>query len=349
MTRLDAIQSGEARDRGAAAARALASAAVPVYRAGLAAHQSLYRTGLKQAVRLPRPVISVGNLTTGGTGKTPMVAWLGRALLAMDKRPAVLMRGYAAGRGDGRSDEARELAARLGEHVPILAHPDRATQARRLLDREPGIDVLLLDDGFQHYRLRRDLDLVLIDALNPWAHGLLPRGRLREPRGALGRADAVIVTRSNLVDADALATLDREIATHHGKPPIAHATVSWSGLRRGGDTLDAGWLDGRRVTAVCGLGNPHAFYRMVEASGARLTGFESLPDHHAPTAAEIEALLETTRHGRAEALLTTEKDYVKWIPRLPEDPQPPVIRPVLETDFADGEAALCEAIARTLA
>ena len=361
MSRLDAIQSGRARDRRARFARTVAAAATPLYRTGLALHQALYHTPLKRTCRLPRPVVSVGNLTTGGTGKTPMVAWVGRVMLQRGKRPAVLMRGYAAARSDGRSDEARELAGRLGENVPILAHPNRAAAARALLDREPGIDAFVLDDGFQHYRLDRDLDFVLIDASRPWGHGhLLPRGMLREPPAALRRADAVVVTRCDIVEASELQTLDREIQRHHGRLPLAHTRALWAGLRVGEQHHAVDWLATRRVAGACGVGNPHAFARMLHRYAGEVVDFTPLPDHHAPDRSEIENILTRARHSGAEALVTTEKDHVKWAEvlrppaedassarPLPAD-VPPLVRPILELAFRDGEAALRDRLAGLL-
>ena len=345
MSRIDDIQSGKARDRTARTLRGLSSAATPAYRVGLALHQSLYRARIKRSVRLPRPVISVGNLTTGGTGKTPMVAWVCRALLEMDKRPAVLMRGYAAARGDGRSDEARELAARLGETVPILAHPNRARAGGRLIEREPGLHAIVLDDGFQHYRLHRDLDLVLIDATRPWGHGrLLPRGMLREPKAALRRAHAVVVTRCDLVDPGTLGSLDAEIERRHGQRPAAHTRSVWTGVRVGDDRHALDWLAGRRVAGACGVGNPHAFERMLDHHAGELLRFTPLPDHHAPTRDEIKTLLACARDAHAEAVVVTEKDHVKWVEAMAGDPAfadlPPLARPVLEVRFHDGEKAL---------
>ena len=341
MSRVEAIQSGRADDAGARLARAAATCAEPLYRVGLSLHQSLYRLPIKRTTRLPRPVISVGNLTTGGTGKTPMVAWVGRTIAQAGRRPAVLTRGYAAARGDGRSDEARELAANLGEEVPILAHPDRARAAARLLEREPGVDAFVLDDGFQHYRLARDLDLVLIDATRPWGHGrLLPRGMLREQPGALRRADAVIVTRCDLVEAAALEALEAEIERRHGRPPAARVGAVWAAVREGERTHGVDWLASRRVAGACGLGNPGAFEAMLRRHAGEVVRFDALPDHHAPSGEEIAGLLEAARSGGATAMVVTEKDYVKWVERMPAEPGLPVARPALAVRFHRGEAAL---------
>jgi len=356
VSRIDDIQSGRANDRVARVVRVASSAAVPAYRAGLALHQGLYRVGVKRSVRLSRPVVSVGNLTTGGTGKTPMVAWVCRSMIEMGKRPAVLLRGYAAARGDGRSDEARELSARLGERVPILAHPHRADAGIQLLEREPTVDAIVLDDGFQHYRLERDFDLVLLDATRPWGHGrLLPRGMLREPASALRRAHAVVVTRCDLVDPTPLGRLDAAIERHHGRRPAAHTRGVWTGLRLGDARHGTDWLRTRRVAGACGIGNPDAFERMLTKHAGAVLRFTPLPDHHAPARGEIRALLEAARDAGAEAVAITEKDHVKWVEAIGDDPAfaglPPLVRPILEVTFHEGEKALrarlAEAIERT--
>jgi tetraacyldisaccharide 4'-kinase len=267
-----------------------------------------------------------------------MVAWVCRTLAAAGIRPAVLMRGYAAGRGDGRSDEARELAARLGEETPILAHPNRAGTGAALLAREPGIGALVLDDGFQHYRLKRDLDVVLIDATRPWGHDrLLPRGMLREPKSALRRADAVVVTRCDLVDSTALGRLDAEIEHFHAHRPAAHTRALWAGVRVGDDRHAVDWLAARRVAGACGVGNPAAFRRMLDHYAGEVLTFADLPDHHAPDREAIRRLLTAARDAGAEAMVVTEKDHVKWIERMAGDPSfadlPPLARPVPNAAF----------------
>ncbi len=165
--------------------------------------------GLKARHALPVPVISVGNLTAGGTGKTPFTVWLARALLAAGRRPGVLSRGYGA-RAEGSllSDEGAVRAALLGPGVPQVEAPDRVRGGASLLAAHHEIDVLLLDDGFQHVRLRRDLDVVLLDATDPFGGGhLLPLGMLREKPSALARAGAVVINRAERVTAKTLEGL----------------------------------------------------------------------------------------------------------------------------------------------
>src|SRR5438876_5539483 len=205
-SRLQDLISGRARGVGSSLCRLALSVASGPYGSAVHLRNWCYDRGWLPTHRPPVPVISVGNLTAGGTGKTPCVEYLARFLQARGLRPAVLSRGY---RGNGRpNDEALILEANLPD-VPHLQGKDRVTRASQAV-RVFGADVLILDDGFQHRRLRRDLDLVLIDAMNPWGHGrLLPRGLLREPISSLRRADAVIVTR---LDQAQPAEIERIIA-----------------------------------------------------------------------------------------------------------------------------------------
>ena len=171
-------------------------------------------------VTLDRPVISVGNLTTGGVGKTPMVMWIAELLRRHDYRPVIGMRGYGARRGE-RSDEEAEYLDRLDD-VAVVAEPDRAAALSTFLEDHREVDCAILDDGFQHRRIARQLDLVLIDASRrTLTDRFLPAGHLREPIANLQRADAVIVTRAEAIDV----SLSAQIAQNLGKPPVSPARV----------------------------------------------------------------------------------------------------------------------------
>ncbi len=193
-----------------------------IYGAAVAARNARLDRGGGVAA-IDRPVVSVGNLTAGGAGKTPMVAWIADLLGAHGRKPVIAMRGYGA-RPPEPSDEEAEYALRLPD-VPVVADPDRLSALRRFLDANPAVDSVLLDDGFQHRRLARDLDLVLIDATRETlGDRLLPAGFLREPPSALRRADAVVVTRAVRVD-DAIAA---KIRAAHGRPPVAWSRHVWT-------------------------------------------------------------------------------------------------------------------------
>jgi tetraacyldisaccharide 4'-kinase len=270
-------------------------------------------------VRFDRPVISVGNLSVGGTGKTPMVAHVVETLLAARRRPCIAMRGYAA-RG-GVSDEAEEYRRRF-PGVPVVARPDRATALIELFARahdgeSEATDCVVLDDGFQHRRIARDLDIVLIDATrSPFEDELLPAGWLREPVASLRRAGLVVVSHAELAEAQSLSELSAAIERVRGRGAEVVARHSWAGLAvtdKGVERDEAiGWLRGKRVVAVCAIGNPAAFVAEAKrAVGGELAGEIVLRDHHPYGRAEVERIWMQARMTQAEVVLTTEKDWSK--------------------------------------
>ncbi len=351
--RLYDIMSGEDRSLSAKAARLGLSVLEPGYRLAIALRNKSFDLGWRKPARLPRPVLSVGNLTTGGTGKTPMVIELTKRLLDKGENPAVLMRGYMADATGTPSDEAQEIAGELGSSVPVEPNPNRAEGARRVLEKHPQTSVFILDDGYQHRQVHRDLDVVLIDATRPFAFGhQLPRGLLRESPGNLARADAVIVTRCDLVPPEALANLDRQIEALFGQPSTAHAAQTWSGFRdRHGGTLPADHLSQLKVAAVSAIGNPKAFEDMLRSAAGEVLHVDAFDDHHAYTPDEVKRLLEDAKQRGADALVVTEKDWVKWGALLAgagidETHAVPILRPVLSVGFKDGGGAVEALLAR---
>jgi tetraacyldisaccharide 4'-kinase len=290
------IVSGEARGFGPSLVRAALAAAEPFYAGAVTLRNKLFDWGIWKTHRLPRPVISVGNLTTGGTGKTPIVAWLARRLVECGRTPAVLTRGYRK-QAAATSDEAEMLRAELGDRVPIIVGADRAAAAKTALRDRPEIDVFIMDDGFQHRRLHRDLDLVLIDATNPFGFDrVLPRGLLREPAGrGLRSASAIIVTRCEQVDEAKL----RSVVSRAQRTPIFRSTFQ--------TRVDQA-LQGKRVFAFAGIGNPAAFRRSLQRAGATVAGERWFDDHHEYTSAEIE---DIRKESSADVIVTTAKDAVK--------------------------------------
>ncbi len=257
----------------------------------LALRAGLYRVGLLRPKRVTVPVISVGNLTVGGTGKTPMVLQLAQELARRGLVPAVVARGYGA-HVDGLNDEGAELAHRF-EGLVQAQHPKRVLAAQRAI--ACGAQALVLDDGFQHRQLHRDLDLVLVDATRPWGlrstRALLPRGLLREAPTALRRADLLVLTRADQVDAAALGALRAELAAL--APGVAQLVCVHEPdvlVDEQGQRHALSWLAGREVCAVSGLGNPQAFERTLEQLGARLAQTVRRPDHHAWTREDLAGL-----------------------------------------------------------
>ena len=321
-----------------------------VYGLIIAARNRRYdRPGSAKSVAVP--VISVGNITAGGVGKTPMVAHLAEMLLAAGHKPAIAMRGYGPKADDtGMSDEQAEYAVRL-PHVPVIADPDRFEALTRFLPQNPTVDCVLMDDGFQHRRLHRDLDLVLIDATQPlYLQRLLPAGFLREPLENLKRADAVIVTHAESVDG----SLARQIARYHGRPPLAWSGHKWSGLRRfekdreAGESIDLAWLSGRRVLTMLGIGKPRSVLDQLHKLGAEVPANIPARDHERYDRAKL-----ATARGLCEAvdaMVITAKDWVKVRSLIDLSSWPgPIVVPDLTLDVFHGADALRDLVLKTVA
>lgn len=288
--------------------------------------------------RLDCPVVSVGNLSVGGTGKTPVVAWIARTLVAAGRRPVVALRGYRPD-ASGRSDEAMLHRSTLPD-VPVVVGADRFRAIRALGEPVDDRTVVVLDDGFQHRRLHRDFDLVLIDATRPDLDGrLLPHGRLREPLSSLARADAVLVTRSHDLDPELAAA----IAVCGGASPSAWSRHAWSGLTRWRadrpETLPISWLSGRRVATLLGVGHPEPIRRQLAAAGGRETLELPARDHDPYGDGRLARIVDRCRAADSiDAVFTTAKDWMKLRSRWPRDLA--VVIPELSIEFLAGETAL---------
>ena len=288
-------------------------------------HAGAYRSGFFPQRRLDGYVISVGNLTVGGTGKTPMVLWIAQRLLAEGKSVGILSRGYrgdpsssdAKSSPDGPepaviSDEIQLLRSRLGDRALFGVGADRFARGRELTAR--GVRYFVLDDGFQHRRLARDVDIVLIDAMNPFGGGhLLPAGRLREPRSALARADIIVITR-----ADHSAAIEAAIR-QDSSAPVFYANPQLDSVRLASDDSLAALepLQNQRIFAFCGIGNPLAFFADLRKWGFQIAGQRAFPDHHRYTQADALRIEAEARNVKATSLMCTEKDLfnlqaVRW-------------------------------------
>lgn len=301
----------EGRRRGIAAflTRGFLSAASVGYGTLHALHRLSFDMGLARRAVLPVPVISVGNISAGGTGKTPLVEWVVRRLERRRLRVAVLARGYGR-RLDGGDDE--DLLGN-SEYVRRYADPNRVASGQRAV-HEFHPDAIVLDDGFQHYRLHRDLDLVTVDATNPFGYGrLLPRGLLRDRPSALRRAHAIVLTRTDQVSPGELEALREEVALFSLDRPVIDTVHRPAGVRTLADkrTWNVDWVRGRRVYAFCGVGNPGSFRRTLESAGAEVVKFRAFPDHHVYRPAEARQLEVEAQEFLAGALVTTEKDATK--------------------------------------
>jgi tetraacyldisaccharide 4'-kinase len=256
------------------------------------------------------PVVSVGNLTVGGTGKTPCVEYVAGFYRALGLRVAILSRGY--GSATGCNDEALVLEENLPD-VPHLQGADRVQLARTAVE-ELESEVLVLDDGFQHRRLARTLDLVLVDATDPWGQGyLLPRGLLREPPSGLKRADLVLMTRQDQVNEAARERLRMQVGRLAPCTPLietSHRPVEF--VKSDREVAPLSLVGQAPVAAFCGIGNPEAFRRTLIDLGADPVAFRTYPDHHPYTRDDVEDLNAWARGLAPDALIvTTQKDLVK--------------------------------------
>jgi tetraacyldisaccharide 4'-kinase len=296
----------------------------PVYRIVVRARNRSFDRG-RRVTRLPVPVISVGNISVGGTGKTPFVMMIVEMLRSAGVRPAIAMRGYKAER-EGGSDEEAEYRDRW-EDVPVAAQPDRVGGIRALLGERKDIGCVVLDDGFQHRFVARDLDIVLIDATrDPFADHCLPRGWLREPVESLGRADVVVMTRADAIGSDACDRMEERVRGV-SDALVVRAAHDWDRIAVGDRVEPVSWLGGRRVVATCAIGNPGAFINQLRAGGADVAAILTERDHHRWTHRDIERLVRLAAAEKAEAIATTDKDWVK-LRRLDLAPLGvPVVRP----------------------
>ncbi len=304
------IVSGRQRGLGALLWRGLFRAAEAPYALAVKWRNRRYDRGRAESHAVDVPVICVGNLTLGGTGKTPTVEWIARWLRSQGWRVTLVSRGYGAADGS-RNDEALELEQKLPD-VPHLQNADRV-EAARLAIEEFEAEVILLDDGFQHRRLRRDLDIVLIDALEPFGFGhVFPRGTLREPLIGLGRAQVILLSRADLCPADQRQKIWQQIeryAPRAARVEAAHRPLEL--LSFAGQTQPLESLQGKPVLAFCGIGNPAGFQGTLDTLGYRLADFRPFPDHHNYGREDVVSLTTAAQAAGAKALVCTHKDLVK--------------------------------------
>lgn len=304
-----------------------------LYRGGLAGYLAVYASGLRKRHRLPVPVISVGNLTFGGTGKTPAVQTLCRLLRSQGRKLTILSRGHGgSSRGvtivsdgtDVLADAAvcgdePVLLARSLPGVPVVAGKDRPA-AGVVACREFRPDVIILDDGMQYWQLHRDLDVVVMDAARPFGSGLLmPAGDLREPVGGIRRAGAIVLNSRGSDEAVSVELVER-LARLAPRALIVRANRQPSSLLSAHDGQDVGleWLRGRRIAAFCGIGRPESFRDTLTGLGASVEEFLEFPDHYRYSECDLHAIRRAAEDG-AEALVTTEKDWARLGAMAPFD------------------------------
>jgi len=300
-----------------------------LYGEGVAIRLALYRRGVLRVASAGRPVVSIGNVAAGGTGKTPFVRWLAGELLRRGKRPSILTRGYGrTSRGtvvvsDGRgslagvaeSGDEPSLLARALPAVPIVAAARRAAAAARAESLEAPVDLHLLDDGFSHVGLARDVDVVLLDATAPDAGGaLLPAGLLREPLASLARADLLVVTKTEQADPGPALEIARRFAPG---VPVYRARTELLGIRDGGGSAVApADLPPGTTLAVAGIARPEAFRATLEGMGLSPAAFLAFRDHEPYGPLVLGQIEKALEESGATAVVTTEKDAVKLEGRL---------------------------------
>ena len=308
--------------------RGLLSALAPVYCGCLKLYLLPYHLGIRKRRRLPCPVLCIGNLTTGGTGKTPMTQTVCRLLQQAGKRVVILSRGYGgkneygcAIAADGENvlltavdagDEAYLLASTL-PGIPVVVGKDRRVTGALAWERFRP-DVIVLDDGMQFWQLHRDLDIVLLNACEPFDNGwTFPRGLLREPPSHLRRAGIVVLTNAKRAGRDQISAVQKQVARLAPNVPIFAADLAPTGLRAltGKIECPVAWLAGRRIAALSALGNPTAFEALLETLGADIVDRSRFRDHQAISSEELARVCREAHSVGAEAVITTEKDAVK--------------------------------------
>ena len=304
-----AVLSGRSNGLSATLARLGLAVLALLYTVVMYVRNLLYDFNILRSSKLSVPVICVGNITVGGTGKTPMVIWLCRYLQGRGRRVALLSRGYKSSNNGVDNDET----CLLGESLPgvtIIVDSDRVRGGRKAID-EYGVDVIVLDDGFQHRRLRRDLDIVMIDCSCPFGFGwVLPRGLLREPLSGLKRCDAIVLSRSDQVDKNELAVTVDKIGSFN--VPVIKCSHRPVGLScAGGGKVEFSDFAGQKVFAFCGIGNPEAFLKTIESLGGVIQSSKFFDDHENYDDSVFDELESLRCECDADYLLTTEKDWVK--------------------------------------
>lgn len=275
-----------------------------------------YKNNLIKSCTLPRKVISVGNITLGGAGKTPFVEFLVGVLKEKNIKSVILSRGYGAHNPDGASDEVLLLRGSLAG-VPVIVGRDRVASGLQAL-KDHAANVVVLDDGFQHWRLKRDLDIVLIDATQPFGNGeLIPRGILREPLSSLRRAHVFVLTKTNW--AKDTFKLKQHLSKINPPCPIVeaiHEPIGLSDLLDNNQPRPLSLLNGKSACAFCGIADPKSFERILQDLGVEVARIFSFMDHHRYTQQDTAAIIQFCKASHLEWVVTTQKDAAKLSPFL---------------------------------
>lgn len=305
---------------------------------GIVRIRNRYYNSGKNVHDISRPVIAVGNLTVGGTGKTPLVTWIVKRLREHGYNPAIVMRGYASV-DPSKADEAVEYQQRLDD-IDVIVGADRVATVNSYMKEGGTADCFVMDDGFQHRRIARDLDIVVMDFLrDPFEQRMLPAGWLREPIEGLKRCDAVVVSHATRAEP----TLMAKVENVSGNPPIAWTSHHWSGLElhdeKGARECSLGWLTGKSVAVRLGIGYPGPVIEALVRLGAKVAKQLHAGDHQPFSQEELAQLVATSSH--VDAIVMTLKDWVKANDVIDlKVMNCPIVVPTLELEVVEGAEAL---------
>ena len=382
------LVSGRSTGLAAGSLRCLLRIAAAGYGIAVGVRNFLYSHGWLKAQRVDAAVISIGNITAGGTGKTPLVAWLCKLISSdfrsqisdlrfqssdfksqtpdfrseisniksqiSDFKCAILTRGYKAAKGSGpRTQDYGDEVAMFAQSCPearVIVNPDRVAGAAEAVAKF-GANVLVMDDGFQHRRLARDLDIVAVDATEPFGYGrLLPAGLLREPPASLKRADAAVITRCDQVPQADVDALEKKLLSINPSIVVARSIHRPVCIRSAGNQqISIEQLKGRKVFAFCGIGNPDAFLSSIRNLGAKLTGAKVYDDHHHYTQRCLADVCAEAEAAGADIILTTQKDWTKVSGLVQAGKGIPLACLVVEIKFPAGQERITSLIEKALA
>ncbi len=316
------IISGQGKGFAAGLLRLLLYIASFFYAAVIRLRNFFYDTGVFKTHKVNAVVISVGNITAGGTGKTPLVIWLCNYLHQQNISCAIITRGYKSatkspqlhvgGQQPQATSDEPAVIAKSSPDAAVIINPDRIAGAKEAIEKF-NAKVLILDDGFQHRRLSRNLDIVTIDAVEPFGfERLIPAGLLREQVRSLKRADAIVITHSDLISNSALEVIEQRMLNVNPQLVIAKAIHQPTKIVfSDGKSAEPENLKGKKVFAFCGIGSPDSFLRTLKACGAAITGSEIYDDHYHYAEDDVASLREKAKQLKADVIITTGKDWTK--------------------------------------
>lgn len=305
------------------------------YKTGVKIRNFLFDHKIRKPKELKTKVISIGNITTGGTGKTPMVMWLCNYISEKGLKPGVLTRGYKAVKGKLTDEPA--ILTKGCSNAKVVVDSNRYQGGKKAIS-EFGCDVIVMDDGFQHRQLKRDLDIVTIDATCPFGYNkMLPAGLLREPKSAIKRAQAVVITRFDQAGIERIDETVKQIKRINPDAVVAkasHKPIDAVVLKNKHISIEE--LKEKRIFAFCGIGNPDAFLAMLKDMNLNVVGSKIYNDHHNFTQTDIQYIYETARYLEADVILSTQKDWVKTALLSTSEKDADFAYLAIEIDFASG-------------